>query len=114
MTGHTNSCGVITISKVKRGGESTRCYVTLLFKYNYNVQYCLCTYAEFCMNNNYNEYKTSENFDAFTRFCGWSNQQMSAKAVSKAFVFAGGEPRSSHQTTRAVVNKIDIKKVKRP
>ena len=45
-------------------------------------------------------------------------QQMSAKAVSKAFVFAGGEPRSFHQlsqTTRhtAVVNKIYIKKVKK-
>ena len=84
MTGHTNSCGV-TISKVKRGGESipvsiTRSiaiavkqqphltqpfpgYVTLLFKYNYNLQYCLCTYAEFCMNNNYYKYKSSENFE---------------------------------------------------
>ena len=43
---------------------------------------------------------------------------MSAKAVSKAFVFAGGEPRSFHQLSQitrhtAVVNKIDIKKVKR-
>ena len=85
-------------------------YVTLLFKYNNNLQYCLCTYAEFCMNNNYYKYKTSENFDAFTRLCGW---QMSAKAVSKAFVFAGEGTKklSSVITDRmAVVNKIYIKK----
>ena len=87
-------------------------YVTLLFCNTVFV------YTEFCMNNTYYKYKTSENFDAFTRLCGWSHQQMSAKAVSKAFVFAGGEPRSFHQLSQttqytAVVNKIYVKKVKR-
>ena len=72
MTGHTNACGV-TISKEERVPVNiTRSiaiavkqqphlthpfpgYVTLLFN---NLQYCLCTYVEFCMNNNYYKYKT--------------------------------------------------------